>query len=260
VLLSIVGPDAVCAGPELPRRLFVGVRLEAGDYGVKIVHVFPDGSGSRSELKAGDRVLAIGDTKVTAVAEFLSAMKRYHTGDRVPCRVVRDNKASVIQLELTEWPREKAEDVDILYDAVAAREATLRSIITKPKTARPGAAVPAVLYIQGIDCSSVEAPFATPDPTRQLIYELTRSGFAVMRCEKRGVGDSTGTPCTQLGLDEEVADFVSALKKLKSYDFVDGRKVFLFGHSAGGWVAPLAAAQEPVEGIIVYGTVVSHSR
>jgi pimeloyl-ACP methyl ester carboxylesterase len=43
---------------------------------------------------------------------------------------------------------------------------------------------------------------------------------------------------------------------LKAYDFVDSRKIFLFGHSAGGWVAPLAAAQEPVQGIIVYGTVV----
>ena len=256
VLLTISGPEAACAGPELPRRPFVGVRLEAGNNGVKIVHIFPDSSGSRSGLKVGDRVLAIGDTRVTAVADFLSAMKRYHTGDRVPCRVVRADKEAVIPLELTEWPREKVGDFDILYDAVTAKEATLRSIITKPKTAGPGAKVPAVLYIQGIDCSSVEAPFASPDPTRQLIYELTRSGFAVMRCEKSGVGDSTGPPCTQLGLHEEVADFVSALKRLKSYDFVDGRKVFLFGHSAGGWVAPLVAVQEPVQGIIVYGTVV----
>jgi pimeloyl-ACP methyl ester carboxylesterase len=255
-LLAASCPEAAGAGPELPRRPFVGVRLEAGDRGVAIVHIFPDSSGSRSGLKVGDRVLAIGGTQVKAVADFLSAMKRYHTGDRVPCRVIRDDKESVIPLELTGWPREKAADLDILYDSVAAKDATLRCIVTKPKTAGPGAKVPAVLYIQGIDCSSVEFPFTPPDPTRQLVYDLTRSGFAVMRCEKRGVGDSTGTPCTQLGLHEEVADFVSALKKLKAYEFVDGRKVFLFGHSAGGWVGPLAAAQEPVQGIIVYGTVV----
>jgi len=57
-------------------------------------------------------------------------------------------------------------------------------------------------------------------------------------------------------LHEEVADFVRALKKLKNYDFVDRERIFLFGHSAGGWVAPLAASKEPVQGIIVYGTVV----
>jgi PDZ domain len=188
--------------------------------GVTIAHIIPDSSGSRSGLKVGDRILAIGDTRVKAVADFLSAMKRYRTGDRVPCRVVRDDKESVIPLELTEWPREKAADLDILYDSVAAKDATLRCIVTKPKTAGPAAKVPAVLYIQGIDCSSVEFPFAPPDPTRQLVYELTRSGFAVMRCEKRGVGDSTGTPCSQLGLHEEVADFVSALRKLKVYDSI----------------------------------------
>jgi pimeloyl-ACP methyl ester carboxylesterase len=128
--------------------------------------------------------------------------------------------------------------------------------VTKPKTAAAGAKVPAVLYIQGIDCGSIEVPIGFSDPAVQLVYELTRSGFAVMRCDKSGVGDSTGKPCAELGLHEEVADFVSALKKLKTYDFVDSKKIFLFGHSAGGWVAPLAASKEPVQGIIVYGTVV----
>jgi pimeloyl-ACP methyl ester carboxylesterase len=89
-----------------------------------------------------------------------------------------------------------------------------------------------------------------------MLYELTRAGFAVMRCDKSGVGDSTGKPCTELGLHEEVSDFIRAIKKLKSYDFVDNNQVFLFGHSAGGWVAPLAASKEAVRGIIAYGTVV----
>jgi len=44
------------------------------------------------------------------------------------------------------------------------------------------------------------------------------------------------------------------LMKLKTYDFVDTGNVFIFGHSAGGWVAPMVAAEQPV--IVVYGTVV----
>jgi pimeloyl-ACP methyl ester carboxylesterase len=43
---------------------------------------------------------------------------------------------------------------------------------------------------------------------------------------------------------------------LKSYEFVDPQRIFLFGHSAGGWVAPLVASSESVRGIVVYGTVV----
>jgi pimeloyl-ACP methyl ester carboxylesterase len=183
-------------------------------------------------------------------------MKRYRVGDRVQCRIVRDGKESVVKLELSEWPRETAADMDILYDSVAAKNARLRAIVTKPKTAGAGKTVPAVLYIQGIDCGSIESPFAGTDPVRQWVYEMTRAGFAVMRCDKSGVGDSTGKPCIELGLHEEVDDFARALKKLKSYDFVDPARVFLFGHSAGGWVAPLLAVKEPVRGIVVYGTVV----
>jgi pimeloyl-ACP methyl ester carboxylesterase len=249
-------PQGAFADKELPRRPFVGVRLEAKDNAVRIMQIFPDSSGSRSELKVGDVVLAINETKVAAVSDFLSAMKRFHTGDRVKCRISRDKKESVIDLQLTEWPREKGGDFDILYDSVQAKDATLRCIVTKPRTAGPGARVPAVLYVQGIDCGSIEAPIGSADPTVQMVYELTRSGFAVMRCEKSGVGDSTGKPCIELGLHEEVADFISALRKLKSCDFIDRNKVFLFGHSAGGWVAPLVASKEPVQGIIVYGTVV----
>jgi pimeloyl-ACP methyl ester carboxylesterase len=244
------------ADDELPRRPFVGIQVDAKDDHVKIVRIFPNSSASRSELKVGDTVRGIDDTEATTVSGFLSAMKGYRTGDRVKYRIERDKKDAVIEVALTEWPRERANDLDILYDSVETKDARLRCILTKPKTAKPGAAVPAVLYIQGIDGASIEAPFAFLNPMRELIYALTRAGFAVMRCEKSGVGDSTGKPCEELGLHEEVVDFVNAVKKLKSYDFVDGNRIFLFGHSAGGWVAPLVASEEPVQGILVYGTVV----
>jgi pimeloyl-ACP methyl ester carboxylesterase len=248
--------QSVWAGSALSRRPFLGIRLDENGGAVKIVHIFPNSSCSRSDLKVGDVVLSIDQTKVMAVSDFLSAMKNFRTGDRVKCRIARGDKQSVIELLLTEWPRETPPDFDVVYDSVQARDATLRCIVTKPNTAAVGVKVPAVLYIQGIDCGSIEAPLGSPDPTVQLLYELTRSGFAVMRCDKSGVGDSIGKPCTELGLHEEVDEFVSALKKLKTYDFVDDQKIFLLGHSAGGWVAPLAAAKEPVKGIIVYGTVV----
>ena len=249
--LALLGEwsSSTFAGNDLPRRPFLGVRLEAADHAVKIVHIFPNSSGSRSDLKMGDVVLAINQTKVTSVVDFLSTMKRFHTGDRVKCQIARDGKESVIELPLTEWPREAPADFDIIYDSVPADDATLRSIVTKPKAARAGAKVPAVLYIQGIDCGSIEAPMGGTDLSVQMVYELTRSGFAVMRCDKSGVGDSTGKSCADLGLQDEVAQFVSAIRKLKTYDFVDRQKIFLFGHSAGGWVAPLAATKEPVQGI-----------
>jgi pimeloyl-ACP methyl ester carboxylesterase len=54
--------------------------------------------------------------------------------------------------------------------------------------------------------------------------------------------------------DTELDGYKQALRVLKQFDFVDGDRVFLFGHSMGGIMAPLMAAEVPVRGIAVYGT------
>ncbi|HXC29787.1 MAG TPA: alpha/beta fold hydrolase [Stellaceae bacterium] len=159
-----------------------------------------------------------------------------------------------VEVILAEYPREQPEDIRVVYDAVDTPKATLRSIVTIP-TGHTGK-LPAILFLQGFDCSSIDWPLPEPNFTRELIYRLTQAGFVVMRSEKSGVGDSTGAPCRDMGFHDEVSLFTSALKKLKSYDFVDTENVFLFGHSAGGWIAPLVAAAEPVKGVVVQGTVV----
>jgi hypothetical protein len=46
-----------------------------------------------------------------------------------------------------------------------------------------------------------------------------------------------------------------ALKMLKSRSDVAADRVFIFGHSMGGVMAPLLAAEIPVRGIIAYGTI-----
>src|SRR5262249_12986830 len=214
----------------------------------------PGSSAARSDLMEGDILLAINGAPVESVAAFVAGMKSFKTGERIVVHIRRGAKEMDVEITLGETPREQPADIKVIYDTVDAREATLRSLVTLPtgNTRK----LPAILFVQGFDCSSIEWPLADPNPTRELVYRLTRAGFAVMRSEKSGVGDSTGAPCRDVGFKDEVALFTSALRKLKSYDFVDSENVFLFGHSAGGWVAPLVAAAEPVKGIVVYGTVV----
>lgn len=47
-----------------------------------------------------------------------------------------------------------------------------------------------------------------------------------------------------------------ALKMIGQYDFVDSDNVFIFGHSIGGVFGPVLAAEVPVKGVAVYGTLV----
>jgi hypothetical protein len=81
--------------------------------------------------------------------------------------------------------------------------------------------LPSILFVQGWGCSSVDWPLPEPNLTRELVYGLTRAGFAVMRSEESGVGDSAGKPCRDVDFRDEVSLFTSALKKLKTYDFVE---------------------------------------
>jgi pimeloyl-ACP methyl ester carboxylesterase len=221
---------------------------------VRVGKIFPNSPAARSELAVGDILLALNGTPVESVDGFLAGVKSLKSQDRLIYRVQRGEKEMDVEVVLGEFPREQPGDIQVDYDTVETRDATVRSILTMPigNTSK----LPSILYVQGWDCSSVDWPLAGPNLIRDLVYGLTRAGFAVMRSEKSGVGDSTGTPCRDVDFRDEVSLFTSALKKLKTYDFVDTGNVFIFGHSAGGWVAPLVAAAEPVKGIVVYGTVV----
>ncbi|WP_244552538.1 alpha/beta fold hydrolase [Bradyrhizobium sp. Ghvi] len=260
VCLSVWSPvraavDAPLPSDTLPRHPFLGVTAEpAPGRHVRVASLYPDSSAARSELKPGDVLVSVNGAPIDSVSTFVTRIRSFKLGDRIICHVQRGIKEMDIEMTLGEAPREQPSDVKVTYDTVRAGEATLRSLTTMPADARSKR--PAVLFVQGIGCYSIEGPQTTPNLSRDFAYRLTRSGFVVMRTEKSGVGDSIGKPCRDVGFREEVAMFTSALRKLRSYDFVDKDNVFIFGHSAGGWLGPLVALQEPVKGIAVYGTVV----
>lgn len=255
--LQTLALPSLLADPQaavLPRRAFLGVRLGL-EGRVKIEQILPGGSAAKSSLSSGDLILSVDGRNIDSVQQFLDTMKGFRAGDCVRYRIRREGAELEVDLMLAEWPRESATGLDFIYDAVTVSNAMLRCIVTKPNRTVPKR-LPGVLYIQGIDCASIEAPFDRAAPIRQWVEGLANAGFAVMRCEKSGAGDSTGPSCLEVGLADEVVGFGKALAKLKSYEFVDTENVFLFGHSAGGWVAPLVALTEQVRGIAVYGTVV----
>ena len=77
----------------------------------------------------------------------------------------------------------------------------------------------------------------------------TALGFAVLRFDKRGVGDSTGT-YTNVGTSNSAAmfpvlasDVVAAVRFLKTQPGIDARRVGLSGVSQAGWILPLAARE-----------------
>lgn len=90
-------------------------------------------------------------------------------------------------------------DYAIEYGSVDVGGAKRRVIITRPRHAGKH---PAVLLIGGIGCYSLDGILRPPelhDAYATLLASLTRAGYATMRVEKSGMGDSEGPPCATRG-------------------------------------------------------------
>ena len=79
---------------------------------------------------------------------------------------------------------------------------------------------------------------------------LNRRGIAVLRYDKRGVGESTGNYATATFTDF-AADTESALAFLKSRPEIAPDRIGLVGHSEGGAVAPMIAVRDPSARFVV---------
>jgi pimeloyl-ACP methyl ester carboxylesterase len=85
---------------------------------------------------------------------------------------------------------------------------------------------------------------------RSIADTLTRRGIAVLRYDDRGVGASGGN-LGSAGLSDLVADVRAALRFLRGRPEIDGARVALIGHSEGGIIAPIVAADDPELAAIV---------
>ncbi|HOA39424.1 MAG TPA: alpha/beta fold hydrolase [Flavihumibacter sp.] len=72
---------------------------------------------------------------------------------------------------------------------------------------------------------------------------LTRNGIAVLRFDDRGVGKSTGHFASATSADF-ASDVKAAVAFLRTRKEIDRKKIGLIGHSEGGMIAPMVAADE----------------
>jgi pimeloyl-ACP methyl ester carboxylesterase len=103
---------------------------------------------------------------------------------------------------------------------------------------------PAVLLIGGSGHTDRDESVGIHRPFLVLADYLTRQGIAVLRVDKRGVGETTGT-WDGSGVEEFASDALAGVAYLHSRPEVDAANVGLIGHSEGGTVAPMAAVRTP---------------
>ncbi len=109
---------------------------------------------------------------------------------------------------------------------------------------------PAVLMITGSGAQDRDESLAGHKPFWVIADYLSRRGIAVLRLDDRGVGGSGGDTFASTVADN-AKDVLTGVEFLKQQAGIDPTRIGLLGHSEGGWVAPIAAAQSDDVAFIV---------
>ncbi len=99
--------------------------------------------------------------------------------------------------------------------------------------------LPAVVLVHGSGADNRDERVGPNAVFLDLSNALSNDGVVVLRYDKRGIGESTGTPTEDWHvLGDDVRAAVAFLRRRPE---VDPNRIFLLGHSEGGLVVPLIA-------------------
>ena len=203
----------------LPRQAPAGFTLSTNT----IAHVQPLSNAARAGLLPGDTIIH---------ANPRSLLRQPH-GTQIALSLLRNGQPQSIPILYLAPPPEQSPGITIEYGELQTQNHRRRTLLTRPANKQPKATI---LWIAGSGCDSQEN-----SPQAPLLHALTRSGYATLRIEKTGVGDSEGPPCYSPAgdLTQELRAYADALATLAP------GQVVLFGHSAGATILPLLLRQSP---------------
>ena len=122
-------------------------------------------------------------------------------------------------------------------------DVTLTGTLTKPAGKKN---LTAVVLVSGSGQQNRDEEVMGHKPFAVLADHLTRGGIAVLRYDDRGTGGSSA-----LSPDVTTADFaqdaLAAVKYLQSVPEINKKKIGVVGHSEGGQIAIMLAAEHPNE-------------
>lgn len=258
------GIENVVWSDELPRRISLGTQLQPVTEetkerlglknlnGAQVTSVMPNSTAEAAGMKSGDVLLAIGNKRIASIPALIEHLGTLRGGDELVLKINREGNPVELKTFANELDRETSAEFEIEYGSVTAPVGKLRTVLSLPKNATKHRAI---LLLGGLGNAFVEHPVADPTGAKNIAYQLTKRGFAVLRVDKPGCGDSEGGPARDVDFQSVIDGYIAALRKLKSDPRIDRNHVYLFGVSMGGVQAPLVAAAESVRGIGIFGAM-----
>ncbi|HEX6164877.1 MAG TPA: alpha/beta fold hydrolase [Vicinamibacterales bacterium] len=253
--------DAVSADPIVLPNMFLGsyaglaARLQGKAAGAELrAYIAPQGEITIRVMSAAPERIETPGGVINATRYGLTFNNPPPTGD-VAVNVWADGGGAMLRMNIPSQSIEMArEDIASPASRTAAFSIPgdesvqipsigfhLAATITKPPSAP--AMLPAVVLIGGSGPTDRDETVAGIPVFGQLARDLVAAGFAVVRYDKRGVGQSGGRAesATLSDYAEDARQVVLWLEKQKG---IDKDRIALVGHSEGGLVAMLTAARE----------------
>ncbi len=171
----------------------------------------------------------------------LSADKKVFVGQWIQGRSTELILTQTDQLSFARRPQTPQPPFDYEIENVtfanADKSITFGSTFTRPKG---NGKFTTVLLISGSGQQDRDETIGGHKAFWVIADYLTKNGFAVLRLDDRTVGQTTG----QLGTSADYAkDVLVAVNYLKTRKEVNPKKIGLIGHSEGGLIAPMVAAE-----------------
>jgi pimeloyl-ACP methyl ester carboxylesterase len=212
--------------------------------GLPVTKVTRDGSSLKLELKQiGGAFEGTIDKDRQSVSGTWS-----QSGNSLPLQLKRVKDSAELERPR---PQDPAKPYPYREEDVSFENSTAGIKLAGTLTIPPGKGpFPAVVLVAGSGAHDRDEALMGHRPFLVLSDYLTRRGIAVLRYDKRGVGESGGTYATATTSD--FADDADAgLAYLETRGEVDRRKIGLIGHSEGGMIAPMLAARNSSVAYIV---------
>jgi pimeloyl-ACP methyl ester carboxylesterase len=127
---------------------------------------------------------------------------------------------------------------------VGANGFNLAGTLSQPSgSANAKGKFPAIILVAGSGFEDRDENIAGIPIFAQLAGGLADAGYYVLRYDKRGTGQSGGRE-EAATIEDYAEDLRAAVRFMRERKDVDPKRVVLFGHSDGAWVALVAASKE----------------
>jgi pimeloyl-ACP methyl ester carboxylesterase len=212
--------------------------------GLPVTKVTRDGSSLKLELK---QLPGVFEGTIDKDRQSVSGTWS-QSGNSLPLQLKRVKDSAELERPR---PQDPAKPYPYREEDVSFENSTAGIRLAGTLTIPPGKGTfPAVVLVAGSGAHDRDEALMGHRPFLVLSDYLTRRGIAVLRYDKRGVGESGGTYATATTADF-ADDAEAGLAYLEKRSEIDPHKIGLIGHSEGGMIAPLLAARNSSVAFIV---------